>query len=348
MNNANQSDPLAQSTVTEDQLLEQVAYWLVKMNSDDCTDADRSAFAAWQQQDPKRVAQIAALQQTLGYFQQLQHSPSARSSAETLKQITSQTPNNTNSSNNASNNNAWQSYALALLLSLSILLALTYSGNIPLNQWTADHKNNYQAWSSNTLSDLSEIQMSGKTAYDLDFDSKQRLIKLYRGNILVEVAKDAQRPFVIQTQYAQITALGTRFIVQESEHATVLIMLESKTKITTDKMGTATIVHAGQQVLINQQGIISTTTVSPDLLEAAWQKHKLVIQNMPLDQVLGLLQNYQSETLVYDAAQLSKISVNATLTLDEHALDLLEKSLPIKVERALFNRVKVLPMQAVL
>ena len=270
MNNANQSDPLAQSTVTEDQLLEQVAYWLVKMNSDDCTDADRSAFAAWQQQDPKRVAQIAALQQTLGYFQQLQHSPSARSSAETLKQITSQMPNNTNSSNNASNNNAWQSYALALLLSLSILLALTYSGNIPLNQWTADHKNNYQAWSSNTLSDLSEIQMSGKTAYDLDFDSKQRLIKLYRGNILVEVAKDAQRPFVIQTQYAQITALGTRFMVQESEHATVLIMLESKTKITTDKMGTATIVHAGQQVLINQQGIISTTTVSPDLLEAAW------------------------------------------------------------------------------
>ncbi|OUY07712.1 FecR family protein [Acinetobacter populi] len=323
----------------EDELLQQVAEWLVKMSDEDCSEADRQAFQAWQNQDAQRQKLVEQVQATLQQFTQIQDSTSQPFATQVIEETLN---------DDSLNPHVYSSGLLRsvmIFLCSGLIIALMAWQMLPMNDWLADRRNGYNQWTVQSLSDQSQINISGKTAYDIDFDQAQRLIKLFKGNILVDVAKDAQRPFVIETQYARITALGTRFIVQHYDHATILMMLESKTKV--EYSGTA--IHspvnveiaAGQQVIIDAQGIHPSRQISPELLENAWQKHMLVIHQMPLDQVLGILQSYQHQRLSYDARQLQHIMVNAALPLDGGALQLLQDSLPIQVQQNMWGSLQI-------
>lgn len=319
-------DPL-----TEDQLIEEVALWLVKMSSDDCNENDRQAFIDWQQQDPHRIELVQQMQSTLQHFTQLQQSDSPKAISHTIQQVITD-----------KKSAYWLQRSVVIFLASGILATWMAWQFLPMNSWLADTRTPYDNWSEQTLADHSGIKISGKTAYDIHFNQAQRRIELFNGNILVDVAKDTTRPFIIETKYARITALGTRFIVQHYGETTVLTMLESRTKVDSlTSSGQSIGVSAGQQVIIDKNGIQNQLSISPELLEIAWQKHMLVIDKMPLDQVLGLLQSYHQQTFVYEPSELNHIVVNATLPLNDSGLALLERSLPIQVKPILFGRVKI-------
>lgn len=66
------------------------------------------------------------------------------------------------------------------------------------------------------LDDGSQLALNADTALDIRFDSKQRLIQVYRGEMLVNTAQDStQRPFIVQTGEGRARALGTRFSVRQ-------------------------------------------------------------------------------------------------------------------------------------
>ena len=322
-----------QSDISDDDLMEEVATWLVRMSGDDCTEADRQAFAKWQAQSPRHQACVNNMQATLDQFQSIQNSPSADISNQLIEEAIS----------DANTQYPFNRKFVIILIS-GLLLCMMGWQILPTQQWLADTRNRHDAWTVEILNDHSEIKISGATAYNIDFDDKQRLIKLLNGNILVDVAKDASRPFVIQTEYARITALGTRFMVQHHEHATILTMLESSTRVEAlHDQQVAIELSAGQQIIIDVSGLHKVQSVSSDLIESAWNKRLFVAHQMPLDQVLDQLQSYQGKTLVYDPQALQHITVNATLALDASALDLLEQSLPIQIRTTMLGRLEITP-----
>ncbi|AOA57745.1 FecR family protein [Acinetobacter larvae] len=310
------------------QIMQQAALWLVKMSSDDRTDADQEAFEQWLQQNPKHLKQLQALEKTLGNFYQLKQQNTPQAISNTLEQSF-----------------LWNGRS-ALLILFSTLMILAMSWKVlPTQQWFADTKTTYDQWQEQLLSDHSEIKISGTTAYDIRFNQQQRLIDLYRGNILVDVAKDAQRPFIVKTKNAKITALGTRFIIHHYDDVTILTMLESKTKVellgeNRDKHPAIT-VAAGQQLILNKQGVIAQTNVPTTLFEEAWQQHMLVVQDMPLSHVLGILKTYSSMGITFEAESLQDVKVSATLPLNDDGIDLLSKSFNLKVEKSLWGKWKI-------
>jgi transmembrane sensor len=332
MPDQNPEQPVSQSSSQE--LLEDAATWLVIMSSDECTEEERKAFWQWQQQDPRHAQIVEQLQATLGQFTQLQDQHHKHNQVILEQTLESQ----------GDEASIWRLRSILFFVTSAVLMAVVAWQILPVQYWVADHQNSYQQWTEQRLSDYSQIKTSGKTAYDVDFDQQQRLISLYQGNILVDVGKDAKRPFVVHTEYAKITALGTRFIVRQYGEQTILTMLSSKTQVVAlAQPATHYTLQAGQQMIINAEGVQSVTTIPAALIEQAWQQRVLVVQNMPLDQLLKILQNYQSETLLYDAQRLHAIAVNATLPLDGSALVLLENSLPIGLEHTWFGRTKINP-----
>ena len=158
-----------------------------------------------------------------------------------------------------------------------------------------------------------------------------------RGNILVEVAKDTFRPFMVETKQAKITALGTRFIVQEYDNTTLITMLESSAKVEISKdyhdlISQNVVIQAGQQLRINHDGILDRSNISPKLFETAWQHKMLMVQNMALPEVLGILNTYYHQEITFNHQELSNVKVTATLPLESSALALLAESLPIQVK----------------
>ncbi|KAA8734678.1 DUF4880 domain-containing protein [Acinetobacter qingfengensis] len=300
-------------------LLEQASEWLVILSSDECTENDRQAFKQWQQQSPQHQAAAKRMQTMVDNLTQLTHpqnqilpSKIIRDALDDQTKFEFEPPH----------------FIIALLALFTITLAWYL---LPIQYWMADSKSSYDGWRNEKLTDHSDIRISGHSAYNLHFDQQQRVVELLDGNILVDVAKDAKRPFVVKTKYAAITALGTRFMINQTDGQTILTMLESKVKVETAQQ--VQLIYAGQQAVIDVSGKISVKNIAPTLMEQAWNKQSLAVEEMPLDQVLGILQSYHRSKLYYDKKQLHSFRVTAVLPLNDQqkSLNLLQDSLPIQI-----------------
>ena len=114
------------------------------------------------------------------------------------------------------------------VLGLLGVLVLGWASVEQLPLWMADQRTGVGERSQVVLADGSQVQLNSNSALDVKFDDQQRVIELLKGEMWVEVAKDAQRPFVVRTDQGTATALGTRFLVQRAvDGSTVVTVIES-------------------------------------------------------------------------------------------------------------------------
>lgn len=64
-----------------------------------------------------------------------------------------------------------------------------------------------------SLPDGSKLTLNADTQIEISYFRDRRLIKLKRGEAIFEITKDPARPFIVDSETARITVLGTRFLV---------------------------------------------------------------------------------------------------------------------------------------
>lgn len=294
-------------------VLHQAAQWLVRMD-DEPDAAEQEAFRAWLNSDPAHVQAVQALQGSLAPLRELPRAPVRAA----LGSVTAR----------STGRRGLKALAVAVMLALPAGLALQ---QFPPGYLLADIHTGVGEWSSQQLPDGSRIQLDGRSAVDLQFDTGTRTLRLLGGEILVDVAKDPARPFIVVTEHGSVRALGTRFVVERLGDSTRLAMIESTTQVSSG--GDRVNVGAGQQVQFDARGIRPPQTVDGVGLEQAWSQHQLVIREQPLNEVLERLARHHHGYLSYDAKALAGLKVSAVLPADdsERALRLLARSLPIEV-----------------
>jgi len=166
---------------------------------------------------------------------------------------------------------------------------------------------------------------------NLHLDATERRVQLLHGELLVAVAKDAQRPFYVDTPQGSIRALGTRFIVELSDTATVVKMFESSTRI--DSAGHTITLGPGEQVRLDANGPGTPKSVDVQAQQQAWTAHQLLANDEPLADVLERLARHRPGVLMFDRKALQGIRVTVMLPTDDsdRALRLLTRTLPIEV-----------------
>lgn len=202
---------------------------------------------------------------------------------------------------------------------------------LPFIPFDADLRTTSGEWKNHTLADGSRITMAGRGEVDIHFDETRREVRLRSGEIYVDVAKDARRPFIVSSKFGRIEALGTRFIVNHHQRQTRLTMLESSVRVMVDSpQSSSTVVRAGEQLTIDARGLGRVEHIVPALRDQAWRRQQLVVRAWPLADVLRELARYHPGFLYFDEANLPAISVSAVLPLDkpEQALQLLVDSFP--------------------
>lgn len=315
---------------TMDNIPTQAAQWLVRLSSEDPPPSreDQIAFESWKNADPRHRDAVAKIESLMGTLQALP----ATATAAAL-----QSAQNDTSSDRAS----WSSLAKTLCLLIAVLLPLWLIYPKPqLAGWLADMRTTTGEWQSYTLSDNSRIILSSNSAIDMVFTEQQRKIELVHGEILVDVAKDHQRPFVVETPQGSFTALGTRFTVQSRDQdSSILTVTESSVRarsaLNTDPEPVAGIVvKTGQRLKLRNDGYTHIESIEATSYEHAWRSRQLVAHGQPLVQVLAQLKPYYKGYLHYNTDELAQLRVYAVLPLDQpqHALQLLSESFPIQVE----------------
>ncbi len=81
----------------------------------------------------------------------------------------------------------------------------------------ADHRPAVGHQLTATLDDGSTIQLNTDTRIELQYSSRERTVRLQRGEAHFAVAPDAERPFVVVAGSGVVRAVGTEFNVYLSD-----------------------------------------------------------------------------------------------------------------------------------
>ncbi|MBE3023718.1 FecR domain-containing protein [Janthinobacterium sp. GW458P] len=309
------------SSTRTDIVAEQAAHWIVQLSADDPAEREqaRAGFAAWKAADPLHATTAAGMESLLGQLHAVRepaggdHRPARAALAAIAPKRSRQ---------------RLRQLAAASAATMLVLTTAMLASERPA-YLLADLRSPTGQWRTHTLADGSRLTLGSDSAVNVHFSAGERHVELVRGDILVDVAKDAQRPFIVDSGQAAIRALGTRFTVRRDGAATILSMLESKVSAQVPRQP-ASIVQAGQRARITDDGVGPITAIDAAGVQDAWRAHQLVVDDQPLAEVLDELARYRPGQLHYDRAQLAHIRVAAVLPLDDtdKALQLLIDNFP--------------------
>lgn len=160
------------------------------------------------------------------------------------------------------------------------------------------------------LADGSNVRLDTDSRIRVRFDGDRRLVELEGGQALFTVAHDADRPFVVQTDKAQVTAVGTVFDVRRDDDAGVRVTLVSGV-VDVAERGAGRAVRrlaAGQQSSLTPRGQV---TRAVDVgAETSWTDGRIVFRDTPLRDAVAEVNRYLTHKIELDAAAQEGVSVN--------------------------------------
>lgn len=180
-----------------------------------------------------------------------------------------------------------------------------------------------------TLADGSRLLLNARSAVDIRFDALQRRLLVREGEVLVDVAAEAARPFVIATAQGEVRALGTQFLVRQNRDDSLLAVQQHSVQVTTTH-GASMRIEQGQAARFDAYGI------HPEALSvhsrADWQDGQLVVHDEPLGDVIEVMRRYRPG-LLRISPQAANVRVFGVFSLDDSdaTLRALAETLPIRL-----------------
>ncbi len=170
------------------------------------------------------------------------------------------------------------------------------------------------------------LKQGSKIIFDENFDQSTRHIQL-EGEAFFEVARDEERPFIINTAFSKTEVLGTSFSIVESEEATILNVVSGK--VSFSSKDEQIILTKGDRGTLSSSGQLIKST-NTDLNFLSWKTGQLFFENASLETVLRALEEH------FDV-QFQFTGNDATITTQfnnqslEEVLDILSGTLDIEI-----------------
>ncbi len=307
----------ARTRSSPDLVLNQAVEWALRLEEGDLTIHERAQYDAWKRADPRHAEAISKLLEAARYF-------------DVPRQMGIETDTLLQKLENSTSRRK-------LLRNMAVLAGMTVgTGWLVRHEGAglnlgADFRTATGERRSYRLPDQSLITLNAQSAADIAFDSRERLVGLRTGMLMANVAHDGQRPFVIDTRYGGVRALGTEFQVRLLPDAAEVAVASSTVEIRTHS-GATHQVHAGERAKFTTDSIETPSKTRDG--EMAWLNGYYVALDTPLAHVIDALRPYRRGIIRVDPA-VASMRVSAALPLDDtdQALDSLASTMPIEIQR---------------
>lgn len=293
----------AQEPPPNDPLTEEALGWLVRLHSGDETTEDWNAYHDW------KAADSAHAQAALRAEHVWSRLGPALKSPKRARNI-----------------------AGAFILVAGLGAGGFSSGMLdPRSSWYADEATGIGEIRLVALADGSSITMDSGTSFDIVFSDSTRRIILRSGQVFVQVAPDADRPFLVEAGAGEIRALGTAFNVLSDSGRTEVAVTEHSVRITYD--GSISVDVSEGQALDYGLGALGALRTIDAGQAVAWQHGEIAFEDRPLGEVAAEMRRYRRGTTVFINDDLKNIPVTGLFsTRDTDAFfHALEKTLPVHV-----------------
>lgn len=291
--------------------LEAAATWYVRLNSAPPTEADHQAWRHWLAANPQHARAWARVEKLQSQWAGLP----VDVSLSTLAGVRAQ--------------------RRAVLKTLGLLLAMGGSGwlatqQVPYRAMLADQRTATGQRRHVRLDDGTQLDLNTDSAVDILFNAELRLIRLHRGEILVQTAHDS-RPFIVEAPQGSVRALGTRFSVRCGPTSSEVCVLEKAVELRPlNHPSRVQRLEAGQQAHFDRDQISAVTPTPPGV--GAWRQGMLTVIEWRLGDFIAELSRYRPGVLRCSPA-VAHLRLSGAFRIDDTdtILENLSQSLPVSV-----------------
>lgn len=148
-----------------------------------------------------------------------------------------------------------------------------------------------------TLADGSRVTLDANAAVAVEFSSQNRLLRLQRGRVRFQVAKDG-RPFTVQSGDSEVLALGTIFDVERGSGETVISLLEGEVVIRrSNKPASSVRMRPGDRLAVQAGGTIIVPVPAP-AETANWSSAMLSYENVRVEEVVAAANRHSDVKII--------------------------------------------------
>ena len=330
-------------------------FWLVRLESPDCTPQDRVAFEKWKRESPLHEQAYENLRAGNSVMDQLLDAPDLLAMAEAAR-LETEPP-------------FWRqtsfrvpAIAASLILAVGLPAAFVMNGLSPDEPILADagvkaYETAIGELSTVYLADGTEVKLNTDTRIEVRFSAEERLVDLTRGQGYFTVAKDPLRPFVVEAGDRRVIALGTEFDVRyrtESQVEVTLVEgLVNVDLVPVDLLDNAPNHEESVETVSLQPGerLAASPTRTPTITkpnvieETSWTYGKLVFRDRALSDVVRELNRYSIQKIALsDDPRLDALVVSGVFKSGRAStfVTALEAMHPLKAERTGRNEVTLI------
>ena len=182
-----------------------------------------------------------------------------------------------------------------------------------------------------SLNDGTKVHLNAGTtlSYSKNFNSTNRTVAL-SGEAYFEVEKGSS-PFIISTDLAKVTVLGTKFNVRSREDGLEIGVNEGKVKI--ENKTKSIDLKKGEQVdiIIDQPKILSVSEISN--FYPGWKNNKLICDNSSLEKICKELERRYDAKIKFQNNLQKKTTISGIIDLSPNDLDSVLSSISLLSKR---------------
>lgn len=167
------------------------------------------------------------------------------------------------------------------------------------------------------------LNSDSKLTYPDRFSDRKRVVELY-GQAYFQVAREEQRPFIVESNDMDIEVLGTSFTIKNysQDENIAVALIEGSLKIKFPKSSISPII-----LQPSEQVVYSRTTQKAQIFKQSdsslfhiWAQNRLLLSNCPLTEVLEKLSAWYNEKIILTDTPDLYDSIYVTLTVREESL----------------------------
>ena len=190
-----------------------------------------------------------------------------------------------------------------------------------------------------TLNDGSQVTLDTQSEFEVAFSTAERVVRLLKGQAYLEVAKDHQRPFVVEIQGHRFVAVGTAFDVRVDGERVRLTMVEGTVRV--EPLGKASrassvfTVTAGQQLIADAALPERVTATDPER-STSWRRGQLIFDDVRLADAVSELNRYSATQIELADPSIAQLRLSGAFAAGRPALfiEAVTGYFPVRVVRA--------------
>jgi transmembrane sensor len=176
-----------------------------------------------------------------------------------------------------------------------------------------------------TLEDGTRVTLNTDTRLRIHYTKQQRSVRLETGEALFDVAKNPQRPFVVNAGRESVVALGTAFMVRRYNDEVDVTLVEGRVSVSTGTaVGSAGPAPPLSNVLIPGERLRvagSIPRLDRPSIEAAtaWRRGEVVLDHTRLADAVEEMNRYSPIKIVLSAPESADIRVSGIFRIGDSA-----------------------------